>query len=168
MLGAASGIHPSSYFRSGNGNQIPAQIPATPPRQASRLPIKIIFPTEDEILSGRGGANVSRRLFFASLVAFPCLTSSSSQDGGTLFCPTAYWAQSTCPRHMFHRGQSKRSKVPAHTKISTCRFTGAGGLYSLTITLRRSPRPSQVLLWRTFCSRRLDVSGIAQLVRTPR
>ncbi|KAG0662233.1 hypothetical protein C6P46_003419 [Rhodotorula mucilaginosa] len=57
MLGAASGIHPSSYFRSGNGNQIPAQIPATPPRQASRLPIKIIFPTEDEILSGRGGAN---------------------------------------------------------------------------------------------------------------
>lgn len=95
MLGAASGIHPSSYFRSGNGNQIPAQIPATPPRQASRLPIKIIFPTEDEILSGRGGAN----------------------DGGTLFCPTAYWAQSTCPRHMFHRGQSKRSKVPAHTKI---------------------------------------------------
>jgi hypothetical protein len=119
MLGAASGIHPSSYFRSGNGNQIPAQIPATPPRQASRLPIKIIFPTEDEILSGRGGANVSRRGLIETLVVSSIVSDlQKMQDGGTLFCPTSYWAGSTFPRHMFHRGESKRSKVPAHTKIS--------------------------------------------------
>ncbi|GAA5979112.1 hypothetical protein JCM10908_002808 [Rhodotorula pacifica] len=95
MLGAASGFHPSTYFRSGKGNQLPAQIPANLPGQPSRLPIKIIFPTEDEILSGRGEAN----------------------DGGTLFCPVKTWEESTFPRHLFHRGESKRHKVPAHTKI---------------------------------------------------
>ena len=55
----------------------------------------------------------------------------SLQDGGTLFCPTSYWAGSTFPRHMFHRGESKRSKVPAHTKISACSFAEVVGVKRL-------------------------------------
>lgn len=58
MLGAANGIHPASYFRAGAGNQIPALIPRTPAGEKTRLPIRIIFPTEDEILGGRDGAGV--------------------------------------------------------------------------------------------------------------
>ncbi|GAA5873327.1 hypothetical protein JCM3774_005942 [Rhodotorula dairenensis] len=95
MLGAASGIHPSTYFGPRKGQQVPTQLPTSLPGQPSRLPIKIVFPTEYEILSGRGGAN----------------------DGGTLFCPVKYWETKAFPRHLFHRGESKRDKVPAHTKI---------------------------------------------------
>lgn len=57
MLGAANGIHPSTYFGTSKDSKVPAVIPKT-----DKLPIKILFPTESEILEGRRGMN-ARRLF---------------------------------------------------------------------------------------------------------
>ncbi|BGP22123.1 endoplasmic reticulum Ca-transporting P-type ATPase [Rhodotorula toruloides] len=95
MLAACSGIHPSTYFHSSKGNVVPSQLPKTLSGQPTRLPIKIIFPTQDEILGSLGGAG----------------------HGGTIFCQTKTWNSSTFPKHLFHRGESKRKKIPAHTKI---------------------------------------------------
>lgn len=96
MLGACSGIHPASYFRSGRNNAVPPGSPAPAVGQPVNLPIKIVFPTETEITGSFGGA----------------------PGGGTLFCPVKRWEEPNFPRHLFHRGQSKRPRVAAHTKIS--------------------------------------------------
>ncbi|GJN87839.1 hypothetical protein Rhopal_000794-T1 [Rhodotorula paludigena] len=95
MLGACSGIHPASYFRSGRNNTVPPGSPAPAVGQPVNLPIKIVFPTETEITGSFGGA----------------------PGGGTLFCPVKRWEEPNFPRHLFHRGESKRSRVAAHTKI---------------------------------------------------
>ncbi|BGP53198.1 hypothetical protein JCM8202v2_000757 [Rhodotorula sphaerocarpa] len=49
MLGAANGIHPSTYFGTSKDSKVPAVIPKT-----DKLPIKILFPTESEILEVLG------------------------------------------------------------------------------------------------------------------
>ncbi|BGP45300.1 hypothetical protein JCM10450v2_001118 [Rhodotorula kratochvilovae] len=95
MLGACAGIHPKSYFRSGKNNNVPREYPTPPAGQPVRLPIKIIFPTETEITGSFG----------------------SAPGGGTLFCPVKTWDLPSFPQHLFHKGQSKRARVAAHTKI---------------------------------------------------
>ncbi|GAA6054986.1 hypothetical protein JCM3770_000479 [Rhodotorula araucariae] len=95
MLGACAGLHPLSYFRSGKNNDVPREYPKPPAGQPVRLPIKIIFPTETEITGSFGGA----------------------RGGGTLFCPVKTWESPSFPQHLFHKGQSKRARVAAHTKI---------------------------------------------------
>ncbi|GAA5936937.1 hypothetical protein JCM3775_002749 [Rhodotorula graminis] len=95
VLGACAGVLPSSYFGAGKGRTAPPQYPVPPTGQPVRLPIKIVFPTEDEITGSFNGA----------------------PGGGTLFCPVKTWDAKGFPQHLFHRGQSKRARVAAHTKI---------------------------------------------------
>ncbi|GAA6000898.1 hypothetical protein JCM10207_004710 [Rhodosporidiobolus poonsookiae] len=93
---ACLGIEPISYFTR-RGKELPPAnvVPTQPERGPIKLPLKIVFPTEDELVNSYMGP----------------------EHGGTLFCPTSSWNTSTFPRHLFHRGQSKRDRVPAHTKI---------------------------------------------------
>lgn len=60
-----------------------------------KLPIKILFPTLEEIdnsYSGRAG-------------------------GGTIFLKSTLWKGKNFPKHLFYKGESKRNGVMAHTKI---------------------------------------------------
>ncbi|BGP13230.1 hypothetical protein JCM10213_004999 [Rhodosporidiobolus nylandii] len=91
---ACLGVHPSSYFEGGKKSLPPHDV--VPTQGATvKLPIKIMFPTQDAILNSWKGA----------------------EHGGTLFCPTKTWNSPNFPKHLFHRGESKRDRVPAHTKI---------------------------------------------------
>ncbi|GAA5855366.1 hypothetical protein JCM9279_001699 [Rhodotorula babjevae] len=95
MMGAAAGVLPSSYFGAGKGSSAPPAYPVPAQGQPVRLPIKIVFPTEEEMTGSFNGA----------------------PGGGTLFCPIKTWDAKGFPQHLFHRGQSKRERVAAHTKI---------------------------------------------------
>ncbi|GAA5898660.1 hypothetical protein JCM8208_004726 [Rhodotorula glutinis] len=95
MLGACAGELPSTYFGAGKGRNAPRQYPVPPQGQPVRLPIKIVFPTEGEITGSFNGA----------------------PGGGTLFCPVKTWDAKGFPQHLFYRGESKRARVAAHTKI---------------------------------------------------
>ncbi|GAA5886232.1 hypothetical protein JCM5296_003529 [Sporobolomyces johnsonii] len=95
MLGACSGIHPASYFGRSKGATVPPQLPQQRSGQPVNLPIKIVYPTSDEINATHNGIG----------------------GGGTIFCPTKTWNASNFPKHLFYRGQSKRARVAAHTKM---------------------------------------------------
>ncbi|GAA5974109.1 hypothetical protein JCM11641_003440 [Rhodosporidiobolus odoratus] len=97
---ACLGVHPSTYFRTGKGRDLPpadlVPLQPAPGKGDVKLPIKVVFPTQEAVLGSFKGAD----------------------HGGTLFCPTKTWAAKNFPRHLFHRGESKgRDRQPAHTKI---------------------------------------------------
>ncbi|ORY90626.1 tyrosyl-DNA phosphodiesterase-domain-containing protein [Leucosporidium creatinivorum] len=92
MMGACEGFHPKKYFR--KGNSAPPHLPQRPASVPTQLPIKIAFPTLDEINGSWSGQN----------------------HGGTIFFPEKLWTSNTFPKHLLHRGVSKRHRVPAHTK----------------------------------------------------
>ncbi|GAA5850773.1 hypothetical protein JCM8547_009086 [Rhodosporidiobolus lusitaniae] len=96
FFAACQGVSPMSYFKN-KGKELPPSnvVPLQPKGMPVKLPIKVVFPTEEEMLRSWKGA----------------------AHGGTLFCPSKTWKGSTFPRHLFHRGLSKRDRVPAHTKI---------------------------------------------------
>ncbi|GAA5957856.1 hypothetical protein JCM21900_001288 [Sporobolomyces salmonicolor] len=95
MLGACSGIHPASYFSGSKGATVPPRLPQQRSGQPVNLPIKIVYPTSDEIIATYNGIG----------------------GGGTIFCPSKTWNAPNFPKHLFYRGQSKRARVAAHTKL---------------------------------------------------
>jgi hypothetical protein len=56
MMGACEGYHPSKYFR--KGNSTPPHLPQRPASVPTQLPIKIVFPTLDEVNGSWGGQGV--------------------------------------------------------------------------------------------------------------
>ncbi|GAA5826158.1 hypothetical protein JCM11251_007186 [Rhodosporidiobolus azoricus] len=97
---ACQGVSPLSYFpgrngRKGSTNPPEDVVSAGSLKHPVRLPIKLMFATEKEILGSWQGA----------------------EHGGTTFCRPTQWNGKSYPRHLFHRQESKRDRVPAHTKI---------------------------------------------------
>ncbi|GAA5918771.1 hypothetical protein JCM6882_006806 [Rhodosporidiobolus microsporus] len=104
---ACKGVSPLSYFpgrRDTKTGKVLSKGSANPPedvvssgalKHPVKLPIKVVFPTQAEVLGSWKGVD----------------------HGGTLFCRPPTWNGKTYPRHLFHRQQSKRDRVPAHTKI---------------------------------------------------
>ncbi|GAA5951148.1 hypothetical protein JCM3765_002399 [Sporobolomyces pararoseus] len=105
FLSACQGLHPTSYFTHSilrpNSKTSPLYPfkPTPPPRgqsyDFSKLPLKIIFPTREEILSSYGGV----------------------EGGGTIFFPRARWNERSFPKSLLYKGKSKRYRTPAHTKM---------------------------------------------------
>ncbi|CEQ39189.1 SPOSA6832_00686 [Sporobolomyces salmonicolor] len=117
MLGACSGIHPASYFSGSKGTTVPPRLPQQRSGQPVNLPIKIVYPTFDEINATYNGIG----------------------GGGTIFCPSKTWNASNFPKHLFYRGQSKRARVAAHTKLSHRRPSSTKGGSTSARTTCSSP-----------------------------
>ncbi|SCV72437.1 BQ2448_3974 [Microbotryum intermedium] len=89
FYGAATGVRPRAYFRPG------VVRPAALPANIADLPLKIVYPTLDEIRSSYLGVD----------------------GGGTIFCRPQLWQNAGRGfASLFHKGQSKRVRVAAHTK----------------------------------------------------
>ncbi|GAA6009790.1 hypothetical protein JCM11491_000814 [Sporobolomyces phaffii] len=104
FLSSCSGIHPTSYFTpsvSRPASKTSPLFPISLPRRGqpfdyANLPLKIAFPTHDEMAHSHVGLE---------------------NGGGTIFCPRARWNEKNFPRQLFFRGESKRSGIVAHTKM---------------------------------------------------
>ncbi|SCZ92352.1 BZ3500_MvSof-1268-A1-R1_Chr5-2g07801 [Microbotryum saponariae] len=89
FYGAAAGIRPRAWFRPN------IKRPAALPANTADLPLKIVYPTMDEIRNSHLG----------------------EPGGGTIFCRRDMWQSASRGfASLFHRGQSKRDRVAAHTK----------------------------------------------------
>ncbi|GAA5839244.1 hypothetical protein JCM5353_008547 [Sporobolomyces roseus] len=109
FLASCSGIHPTSYFTPSLTRQrteTPPSLPYKVPNKSNKkqqgkfndrrdFPLKIIFPTHDEIERSHLG------IF----------------GGGTIFCGKKVWEDANFPRELFYRGVSKRDRIAAHTKL---------------------------------------------------
>ncbi|GAA5851039.1 hypothetical protein JCM3766R1_004158 [Sporobolomyces carnicolor] len=118
FLSSCQGIHPTSYFthdpsRGGPSSKTSRRYPIDPvvttktgPFDWDLVPLKIAFPTNAAVAGSIEGVF----------------------GGGTIFCPKATWNAKTFPRRLFHRGESKRDKVVAHTKmiLATHKINGLG------------------------------------------
>lgn len=90
---------------------------------------------QDHLPDAGGDPRKSRRSgreFAFSVFSSALPDTRGTQHGGTIFCPVKTWNASTFPRHLFHRGESKRKNIPAHTKISALVFTCAASVPALT------------------------------------
>ncbi|GAA5879346.1 hypothetical protein JCM16303_003171 [Sporobolomyces ruberrimus] len=107
FLASCSGIHPTSYFTR-TDSRPSSKTPPTfrheiPRRPGERLnpnsfPLKIVYPTHDEIAGSYLGV----------------------QGGGTIFCKKSDkngWFSKSFPQELFWKGESKRDRVAAHTKM---------------------------------------------------
>ncbi|GAA5937021.1 uncharacterized protein JCM15063_000130 [Sporobolomyces koalae] len=98
------GVHPTTYFTPSETRRAQATSPLVPftvPKSGQKFnptgqfPLKIVFPTQHEIVDSFVGV----------------------QGGGTIFCKKSNWEAKTFPRELFYKGQSKRDRIAAHTKI---------------------------------------------------
>lgn len=98
MMASMAGKHPQEWGFSKQQTKPSAKAFEPPTKEQARtsasLPLKIVFPTQDEVLNSHGGPG----------------------GGGTLFCQLKAWNDAAFPRHLFYRGRSKRDGVLAHTK----------------------------------------------------
>ncbi|KAM0749822.1 phospholipase D/nuclease [Meredithblackwellia eburnea MCA 4105] len=87
MMAACAGVHPESYLG-------PKQKQSKDFPSGHKCPIKIVYPTLDEVDNSHGGR----------------------PGGGTMFFQEKMWHSNNFPKHLLYRGQSKRKGVIAHTK----------------------------------------------------
>ncbi|GAA5978291.1 hypothetical protein JCM5350_002254 [Sporobolomyces pararoseus] len=106
FLSSCQGIHPTSYFTHSlsrpNSKTSPLYpLKPNPPLgrgqsyDYSKLPLKILFPTKEEILNSYEGV----------------------EGGGTIFFPKTRWSEKNFPKSLLYKGKSKRDRVAAHTKM---------------------------------------------------
>lgn len=159
MMGAAEGYHPRKYFS--KKQPTPPHHPQLKTSIPTKLPIKIVWPTLQEVDDSWGGQGVS-----SCAVRFKSgeLTrAESSQHGGTIFFPSRVWNMSTFPRHLLYKAVSKKSRVTAHTKMSE--FAGCLHERNADADLhgtrsRRRPQ-AHVELWIRLQARGMGLRGLA-------
>ncbi|GAA6064373.1 hypothetical protein JCM10212_000482, partial [Sporobolomyces blumeae] len=101
FLASCSGLHPTTYFTPCVSRPMslwPSSlgIPSSKVHLTREtFPLKVVFPTHREVEESHNGIG----------------------GGGTIFCPTKNWNDPKFPKDLFWKGQSKRDKVAAHTKM---------------------------------------------------